>query len=205
MFTRTNFRNAIDGTVLERGRSYYDSGAVYDLEEVAKNQWTANVAGSFDYSVTITELANGQLVTSCDCPYDYGPICKHIAATLFALEAEPERPRHTHKQRQSRAQQIEKALDRLKKDELTALVLELGRERRGGDAHAADALWRGPTDGADDDKACARCAAPGKPAWLYRLRKRVGSGSGHRPYSRSWRRSAGAGTAAGELTRTFGS
>lgn len=35
------------------------------------------------------EIANGEVTDwSCDCPYDWGDTCKHVAAVLFAIREE---------------------------------------------------------------------------------------------------------------------
>lgn len=48
--------------------------------------WTAEVSGSELYEVTIRIAEDGTVTdTSCDCPYEFGPYCKHQAAVLYAI------------------------------------------------------------------------------------------------------------------------
>jgi uncharacterized Zn finger protein len=50
-----------------------------------------NAAGEFEAVFVGTEDYNAQLKTKndtvtehrCDCPYDLGPVCKHVVATIF--------------------------------------------------------------------------------------------------------------------------
>jgi len=50
------------------------------------DRWTAEVEGSDLYSVEI-ELNDNEIVSwECDCPYDYGDICKHIVALLLYIK-----------------------------------------------------------------------------------------------------------------------
>ena len=85
LVTLANFDEEIDFDIARRGRTYYRKKAVKELKLVADNKWTATVQGHDIYSVQIT-CENG-LVThcNCDCPYDFGPYCKHEVAVLYSL------------------------------------------------------------------------------------------------------------------------
>ncbi|TYT60972.1 SWIM zinc finger family protein [Natrialba swarupiae] len=66
----------------DRGRSYYERGAVTDLEHV-DDVVQATVQGSRPYDVRVT-LSDGRYVEGrCSCPDDAVP-CKHIVATVLA-------------------------------------------------------------------------------------------------------------------------
>jgi tetratricopeptide (TPR) repeat protein len=56
-----------------------------NVEHDYPDTWTAEVEGNDIYSVEI-EL-NGDEITSwdCNCPYDYGDICKHVVAVLLYI------------------------------------------------------------------------------------------------------------------------
>lgn len=62
-------------------------GAVHDLEEREGGEWCAIVQGADHYEVRI--ILNGDEICEyvCSCPYDFGPICKHVVAVLFVLSA----------------------------------------------------------------------------------------------------------------------
>ncbi|MCX7545117.1 SWIM zinc finger family protein [Marinicella gelatinilytica] len=85
-----NFKDQIDSVIVERGADYYFDKAVSHLEQVDAGIWLSLVEGSLDYDVLIT-LDNNQIKEwQCNCPYDYGPVCKHVVATLYALADELE-------------------------------------------------------------------------------------------------------------------
>jgi hypothetical protein len=58
---------------------------VDNVEHNYPDTWTAEVEGSDLYTVEI-KLNNGEIVSwECDCPYDYGDICKHVVAVLLYI------------------------------------------------------------------------------------------------------------------------
>ena len=82
------FEQVVDEKILERGLAYYKKGLVHDLEEISPNTYEAVVEGTEDYTVRLT-VENGVVTDySCDCPYDFGPVCKHVAAVIFSLQEE---------------------------------------------------------------------------------------------------------------------
>jgi uncharacterized Zn finger protein len=77
------FTKEIHALILQRGREYFRQGAVLNLTETADG-WTAEVEGQEPYHVAIT--GHDQPVEwFCDCPHDHGPVCKHVAAVLYAI------------------------------------------------------------------------------------------------------------------------
>ena len=72
--------------VLERGRQYFLEHRV-TIMTAASNLWTAHVRGSHTYEVAINLNRNSYEV-SCSCRFsaDIGP-CKHMYASVLALEA----------------------------------------------------------------------------------------------------------------------
>ena len=80
-----HFEQIIDERILKRGFSYYKKGNVLQLDEVSPNTYEAVVEGTDDYTVQLS--INNDMVTEyvCNCPYDQGPVCKHVAAVLFKL------------------------------------------------------------------------------------------------------------------------
>lgn len=87
--TLQDFENQIDSKILKRGKEYFNNEHVEFLEETKKGYWTANVSGTDEYTVEI-QLGNKDSIKKCfcDCPYDYGDICKHIVAVLYAISEE---------------------------------------------------------------------------------------------------------------------
>lgn len=82
------FESYIDEAILKRGLSYFRKGAVNDVEEISPGQFEAIVSGSDDYTVLLQ--INGGIITEhwCNCPYDLGPVCKHVVAVLFHMQQE---------------------------------------------------------------------------------------------------------------------
>lgn len=81
-----NFEEYFDKTILQRGKNYYNGGAVLSIEKTFENEYTAEVEGSELYDVTVEMHDNGNIYDiNCDCPYDMGQYCKHEAAVLYAL------------------------------------------------------------------------------------------------------------------------
>jgi len=75
-----------DPKVVARGEALFRDGAIVEAAR-DRNRLQAKVAGSapFPYRVEIN-FGKGQW--SCSCPYDWGPVCKHVIAVAYAgLEA----------------------------------------------------------------------------------------------------------------------
>ena len=79
------FEQIIDPTILKRGLSYFKNGNVDEPEELAPGEYEAIVSGSEQYIVRLSLKNNIVTEHDCDCPYDMGPVCKHIVAVIFAL------------------------------------------------------------------------------------------------------------------------
>ncbi|MCB0644907.1 MAG: SWIM zinc finger family protein, partial [Phaeodactylibacter sp.] len=85
-----DFEKYVEPQVLQRGKKYYQKGAVSQLqqEEADKTSYYyAEVEGSGDdYEVDITITTDGKVKeASCDCPYSYAGPCKHIVAVLLKI------------------------------------------------------------------------------------------------------------------------
>ena len=84
----SSFLENAEPQILRRGRKYYDSDMVKNLQKSGR-VFTAKVSGSEyrPYHVEITFDEDGDVDEwECNCPYDWGPVCKHIVATLLAIE-----------------------------------------------------------------------------------------------------------------------
>ena len=84
----SHFEEYIDEPILKRGLSYFKNGFVHEPEEIRPGDYEAVVEGSEDYTVKLS--IRNRVITehSCDCSYDMGPVCKHVAAVIFYLEQE---------------------------------------------------------------------------------------------------------------------
>lgn len=120
------FEEQINEVILQRGLNYFRKGYVTDVEEIGYGDYEATVEGSDLYTVHL-HIEKG-IVTEydCDCPYDQGPVCKHIAAVLFYLQQDVlhlEEDHPTKKAKKpSEMEQVDKILHLLPHEELKAFV-----------------------------------------------------------------------------------
>ena len=56
-----------------------------DPEEIGHGEFEAVVEGTEPYTVSLT--IKNEVITEyvCSCPYDMGPVCKHVVAVIFHL------------------------------------------------------------------------------------------------------------------------
>lgn len=119
------FLEEVDPKILARGMDYYRSGQVESIEWKGPHV-TAEVSGSDvePYLAEIDFTEDGEVLDwSCDCPYDWGDVCKHTVAVLLAVQKETERilPK---KEQVSIGALVEGA----GKEQLVALILEHCKE-----------------------------------------------------------------------------
>ena len=131
----TQFEQYIDETILKRGLQYFKKGLVHEPEEISPGEYEAIVEGTEDYTVQLT-LKNG-IITEyvCDCPYDFGSVCKHVASVIFYLQQdELELNKKTTRTKTSQsakpakrktvALQVDELLEKATHDELKQFVRE---------------------------------------------------------------------------------
>ena len=82
-----NFENEISDRILERGYEYYLDGRVVQ-EHSDKDSFLFTVEGTEPYEVRLKLETNLIKEHDCDCPYDMGPVCKHVAACLYYIKNE---------------------------------------------------------------------------------------------------------------------
>ena len=80
------YEHYFPSTILKRGFNYYIDGHVEDLDKINATTWRADVAGSNSIYEVEIKIKNNSTIDYmiCDCPYDGD--CKHIVATLYAIE-----------------------------------------------------------------------------------------------------------------------
>ncbi len=120
MFSINNFESAIPQKILARGQDYFDSGAVYELEELEPGVWQAAVEGTAPYEVVAIFTKKQQVEgITCNCPYDEG-ICKHAVAVLFSIREQLAQPKS--KRPKARQPNFEDLLLKLEADELRDFI-----------------------------------------------------------------------------------
>jgi uncharacterized Zn finger protein len=85
--TLTNFESLVEAKIIERGLDYYRSGDIKKLEKVGENEFSAVVLGSYKYSVYVKTNGTEIVEHECDCPYEYGDVCKHKVAVFYAIRS----------------------------------------------------------------------------------------------------------------------
>ena len=82
-----NFEKIVEPDILNRGFRLYEEGYILEVEQVEKGEFVASVRGSDKYAVTI-KLSDILEMTShsCDCPYDWGTVCKHEVAVMYHIK-----------------------------------------------------------------------------------------------------------------------
>lgn len=131
-----NFKQGIPAAILARGRAYYTQGRVVDLELDEEDAWVAQVEGTERYEVRVTQAPNRELTCLCDCPYEFGEHCKHIAAVLYAIEeAFPEHvggraKRATGSKRRTKLDKLREVLERTPPERVQDVVLSLAADDR---------------------------------------------------------------------------
>jgi len=92
----SNFTQAMDALigradkkVLARGKALYAEGCVEHLKQIVEGKFAAEVLGSEGdlYDVLITLKGGALAEFGCDCPYDWGDVCKHLVAVALAVKA----------------------------------------------------------------------------------------------------------------------
>lgn len=69
--------------IVERGKEYYEAGNVESIEQT-RDGWMSQISGQESYTVI---LSGHEQISQwhCTCPFEHGPICKHVVATLYAV------------------------------------------------------------------------------------------------------------------------
>ena len=124
-----DFEQHIDFTILGRGKDYFINGAVSDPEEIEPGHWFASVYGSDVYSAGIVLDPDDQEILDwhCSCPYDHGPVCKHVVALLYTLsENAIENGNRTvnNKAGSSKPANFQEIIDGVSKEELWKFIQE---------------------------------------------------------------------------------
>jgi hypothetical protein len=124
------FEQIIDERILKRGLSYFKGGAITDFSEISTGEYEAIVSGTEDYTVQLEINNNVICQHNCDCPYDMGPVCKHVVAVIFHLQQDvlelnhPNVAKAKKKRTKSISQQVKELLKTVSHKELIEFVEE---------------------------------------------------------------------------------
>lgn len=130
-FPLYKFEDYIDDKILKRGLAYFKRGVILDFSEIYNGNYEAIVSGTEQYTVHL-EVKNNTITTyNCDCPYDYGPVCKHIIAAIFYLQEDiPAISIPNPKKSKSISQQVKDLLQVIPHTELKDFIQENSEKDR---------------------------------------------------------------------------
>ena len=136
MMTLNNFENNISSILLERGYDYFKNQSVSNLDKIDSGLWMADVHGTDIYTVEIRTDSKQIKGWDCDCPYDHGPICKHVVATFYAIveciELEKTIPKQgAGKKKRNRKDRIEDIFKNASKEALQQFIVSQFRRDYG--------------------------------------------------------------------------
>lgn len=124
-----NFEEYIDKRILDRGYNYYQNGHILDLYEQQEGTYIFQIEGTSDYQVVVQLDNNEKIIYSyCDCPYDYGPMCKHEVSAYFKLQEHLKGEKQENKKRKK--QTMEEVLNTLTKEQLIQLLLPVIKKNK---------------------------------------------------------------------------
>jgi len=82
-----NFEKLVESKIVDRGFEYYEYDQVANIEHVDEFEFCAVVLGSMEYAVYIRLNDDLDVLEhSCDCPYDWGDVCKHKVAVFYYIK-----------------------------------------------------------------------------------------------------------------------
>lgn len=128
-----NFESYVNQTILDRGYNYYIEGNIVEVYNQGNNEYIFEVKGSEDYEVIVKLDDKGEIIYSeCDCPYDFGPICKHEVAAYFKLFEiiDNDYSNLSSKEKTTNQSGINGVLNNLSKEELVKIILDIAQENR---------------------------------------------------------------------------
>ena len=131
--TLNNFEEYFSSVIIDRGYDYFVSDCVDSLEKVATGKWFAEVFGSEIYSVEVNTKRKEILGWNCDCPYDYGPVCKHVVAVFYAITEQMKLDKNQKSDiqgKKSGKDNIQEISEKVSKDDLMQFVLTLFKSDR---------------------------------------------------------------------------
>lgn len=123
-----DFENHINQTILDRGYDYYRDGNVIEIYNQGDNAYIFTVQGTEDYEVIVKLDDQGEIIGSyCDCPYDFGPICKHQAAAYYVLSdiIDGKQTKYAKIEEVTKQPSIKEILDTLSREELIKIIVDI--------------------------------------------------------------------------------
>ncbi|ULJ70023.1 hypothetical protein MIS45_04115 [Wielerella bovis] len=115
----------IPAEIAQRGYAYFQQNKVKNIIKINENHFSASVHGSENYNCEIQLNAQGDWKNgTCDCPYDWGDVCKHQAALWYAIQENTEQIIDM----KSQIKEIKTELAKLDTEKLRELLLKLAQQ-----------------------------------------------------------------------------
>lgn len=127
-----DFEKYVDSKIFARGKEYFADGLVDRLEEIDDGDYEAIVEGTDDYTVNVTIGDDGEISEhSCDCPYEFGDVCKHEVAVLLAIKKSMTKsmPKKARKSKSVKVK-LKELLEAQPKEALVSVLYSLAEENR---------------------------------------------------------------------------
>lgn len=120
-----NFETLVESKICDRGFDYYENDCVLEIEQVEKGEFSATVEGSEEYMVFVKLDKNLNILDhACDCPYDWGDVCKHEVAVMYYLK---DAELYEQPLEDGTFYQLKTNLAQLNKKELMEIILNLSK------------------------------------------------------------------------------
>lgn len=118
------FEDYVSAKIYQRGLDYFQNDTVQTISH-SGDSWKATVLGTDAYRVKVTIKDRQVTKWSCTCPYEDGPVCKHVVALLLAIQEqeEPAAPGEAAKDPGTRPGTLKDLLDTLTPDQLREALL----------------------------------------------------------------------------------
>ncbi len=130
MLSLKNFEAQVESKIVTRGFDYYEQDNVEEVEQVGDLEFSANIWGTTEYSVLIKLNPALEVVEhDCDCPYDWGDVCKHKVAVLYYIK-DAKLYVYDAKNDDGTLHKIKQDLSKLKKQEIIDLILERAKRNK---------------------------------------------------------------------------
>jgi len=120
-----DFERNTRSSILDRGYDYFYNDCVDNLEKVAPGLWMAQVYGTITYDVQVTTNKTRIKGWECSCPYDHGPICKHVVAVFYAIKEimEADKKTTSSKKKTISKNRVQDIFGKASKEELQEFII----------------------------------------------------------------------------------
>jgi len=122
-----DFGKYVEQKILDRGHKYYRYDKIELLDQFEVGEFNAVVLGSEEYNVFVKLDKDQKIIAShCDCPYDWGDVCKHEVAVYYYIRDDESYKQHLSKE----AVDLMHKIDQMTPSELKTCLHEILKRDR---------------------------------------------------------------------------